>query len=458
MKKILETPKPCVKALLIATTIISLVIISSCARVQQKPQLESETEVMQKGNTEITEIDKAHSGENGQSKTQEDPGIAIEDNNGTETDGSKEQDFVDLDLLRQLEEKFILEDAFSGISFEKPVDLQNANDGSGRLFIVEQAGKIFSLTELNPSQKELFLDISGRVSSGGEKGLLGLAFHPEFKDNGIFYVNYTTRNSTVISSFRTGASGEDADVESEDIILTIAQPFSNHNGGQIAFGPGDGYLYIATGDGGGAGDPEGNGQDLKTLLGKILRIDINGQENGLKYAIPSDNPFKANQQGYREEIYAYGLRNPWRFSFDPLTGFLWAADVGQNKVEEINIIENGKNYGWNIMEGSYCFNPPSGCDPGGLKLPLYEYEHPLGKSVTGGYVYYGAIEVLRGMYIYGDFVSGYIWGLAYAGDGQVNNFTLAKTGLNISSFGIDERNELYAAAFDGKIYRLSIPY
>ena len=450
MKNVLISAK--LLALLAAIIVICFVLLPSCAGVQQKPQIAEEPETLQENGSEIS------AGEKDLSKLQDkDPGIAAEDKDGTETPEGKEQNYLDLDLLSLLEEKFILEDAFSGISFERPVDLQNANDGSGRLFVVEQQGKIFSLSVGNPSQKELFLDISDRVSSGGEKGLLGLAFSPEFKDNGIFYVNYTNRDSTVISSFNASPADSVADASSEDIILTIAQPFSNHNGGQIAFGPGDGYLYIATGDGGGAGDPEGNSQDLKTLLGKILRIDINREEKGLKYAIPSGNAFKSDSQGHREEIYAYGLRNPWRFSFDPFSGLLWAADVGQSKIEEINIIENGKNYGWNIMEGSYCFNPPSGCDPEGLELPVYEYEHPLGKSITGGYVYYGDIEVMRGLYIYGDFVTGYIWGLAYSGDGQVNNFTLAKTGLNISSFGVDEENELYIAAFDGKIYRLSLP-
>jgi glucose/arabinose dehydrogenase len=444
--------------LLIAIIFICFVLLPSCAGVQQKPQIETKSETSQKNGSEITEVEEIYSGEKDLSKSQDkDPGIAAEDEDGTETRDDKEQVHLDLDLLSQLEEKFILEDAFNGISFEKPVDLQNANDGSGRLFVVEQQGKIFSVSAGNASKKELFLDISDRVSSGGEKGLLGLAFSPEFKDNGIFYVNYTNRNSTVISSFKASPEGGASDAGNEDIILTIAQPFSNHNGGQIVFGPDDGYLYISTGDGGGAGDPEENSQDLKTLLGKILRIDINNKEQGLKYAIPSGNAFKSNSEGYREEIYAYGLRNPWRFSFDPFSGLLWAADVGQSKIEEINIIKNGKNYGWNIMEGSYCFSPATGCNPEGLELPVYEYEHPLGKSVTGGYVYYGDIEVLSGLYIYGDFVSGYIWGLAYTEDGQIYNFTLAKTGLNISSFGVDEEKELYIAAFDGKIYRLYLP-
>ncbi|MBM3700667.1 MAG: PQQ-dependent sugar dehydrogenase [Actinobacteria bacterium] len=454
MKNILISAK--LAALFAAIIIICFLLLPACAKVQQKPIIEAGAEKLQQNGSGITEDKEITDGQKDLQKSQDkDNGIPSGDKDGSFTPEGKEQVFFDLDALSQLEEKFLLEDAFSGISFERPVDLQNANDGSKRLFVVEQQGRIYSINTDSPSQKELFLDITNRVSSGGEKGLLGLAFSPEFKDNGIFYVNYTNKNSTVISSFKTSPAGAVADAGSEDIILTIAQPFSNHNGGQIAFGPGDGYLYIATGDGGGAGDPGGNSQNLKNLLGKILRIDVDIQESGLKYAIPPDNAFKSNSQGYREEIYAYGLRNPWRFSFDPFSGLLWAADVGQAKIEEINIIENGKNYGWNIMEGSYCYNPPSGCDPEGLEFPVYEYEHPIGKSITGGYVYYGNIEVLRGLYIYADFVSGYIWGLTYQGDGNVNNFTLAKTGLNVSSFGIDEKNELYIAAFDGKIYRLS---
>ncbi|MBN1298156.1 MAG: PQQ-dependent sugar dehydrogenase [Actinobacteria bacterium] len=431
---------------------ICFILLPSCSPLQKKPQIKQD----EKKVSEANQVEnKSPDAENGEEKGNEN--IA----GGAEKIGASGQNgdiiSLDLELIGKLEEKFILKDAFNGIEFEKPVDLQNPNDGSKRLFIVEQKGKIFTISANNPSKKELFLDISDRVSSGGEKGLLGLAFDPEFKDNGLIYVNYTNVESTVISRFKTSLAGILADAESEDIILSIPQPFSNHNGGQIAFGPDDGYLYISTGDGGGSGDPGGNGQDLKSLLGKILRIDVKNKEGGLNYAIPSGNIFKANKQDYREEIYAYGLRNPWRFSFDLRTGSLWAADVGQNKVEEINIIENGKNYGWNIMEGSYCFNPPSGCNPEGLELPVYEYEHPLGKSITGGYVYYGDIEALRGLYIYADFVTGYIWGLAYAEGGSIINFTLLKSGLNISTFGVDEENELYIAAFDGKIYKIFLP-
>lgn len=365
-----------------------------------------------------------------------------------------------LDKIKLLEKQFVVKDAFTGLTFKNPLDLQNAGDGSGRIFVVEQSGRIFIIANETDKKASQFLDLSGRIDdSGNEEGLLGLAFHPDFKNNGWFFVNYTGSNSTVISRFTVNPQDSDiADPGSEEIILTFSQPFSNHNGGKLAFNPKDGYLYIGTGDGGGAGDPQGNGQNLKTLLGKILRIDIDKKDPGLNYSIPPDNPFKGNSESFREEIYAYGLRNPWRFSFDSATNLLWAADVGQNKIEEIDIIQKGKNYGWNIMEGSYCYNPPSGCNAQGLELPLYEYQHPLGESITGGYVYNGeALPVLKGMYIYGDFVTGYIWALAYNESQDIQNFTLSKTDLNISSFGVDEKQELYLTAFDGKIYQLGMP-
>jgi glucose/arabinose dehydrogenase len=239
------------------------------------------------------------------------------------------------------------------------------------------------------------------------------------------------------------------------VILSFDQPYSNHNGGHLEFGP-DGYLYIATGDGGSGGDPLGHAQNRQTFHGNILRIDIDSRGPQGSYAIPPDNPFAGNSEGYLEEIYAYGLRNPWRFSFDPLTGLLWAGDVGQNAVEEINIIEKGKNYGWNIMEGSQCFNPPTGCDSTGLAMPVYEYLHPLGRSITGGYVYRGSeLPLLEGAYVYADFVSGLIWALWYQ-EGEVQtNYTIADTNLMISSFGEDDNHELYFTAFDGRVYKLT---
>ncbi|MDD3520923.1 MAG: PQQ-dependent sugar dehydrogenase [Actinomycetota bacterium] len=367
---------------------------------------------------------------------------------------------IDLKNLEDLENSFIVNNVFPSISFARPLEFQNAGDGSGRIFIVEQAGRILVITGKDANKADVFLDLKERVDdNGNEKGLLGLAFHPDFKENGQFFVNYTTENSTIVSRFLVSADNPDeAEPDSEEIIITFAQPYANHNGGKLAFSPVDRYLYIATGDGGGAGDPDKNSQNLGTLLGKILRIDIDNKESGLNYSIPRDNPFKGNREGYREEIYAYGLRNPWKFSFDSITGTLWAADVGQNKTEEIDIIQKGKNYGWNIMEGSYCYDPPEGCNPEGLELPVYEYQHPLGESITGGYVYNGeALDLLKGVYIYADFITGHIWGLVYTEGQAVSNFTLAKTDANISSFGTDENQELYFTAFDGRIYNLTLP-
>ncbi|MHB9029111.1 MAG: PQQ-dependent sugar dehydrogenase, partial [Candidatus Latescibacterota bacterium] len=302
------------------------------------------------------------------------------------------------------------------------------------------------------------LDITDRVDShGNEMGLLGLAFHPDFESNGYFFVDYTAANPmrTVISRFTVSRSNPDsADPRSEFFILEIPQPFENHNGGQIVFGP-DRYLYIALGDGGSGGDPNGNGQNRASLLGKILRIDVNHPGATARYGIPADNPFAGNTNGYRPEIYAFGLRNPWRFSFDTVTGQLWAADVGQNKWEEVNLIEKGGNYGWNTMEGKHCFTS-STCDTTGLRLPVIEYDRSLGSSITGGFVYRGKkAPEFFGAYIYADYVSGRIWKLMYSRESGPINELLLDTSLFISSFGVDADQELYLCAFDGKIYRFS---
>ncbi len=372
---------------------------------------------------------------------------------GAEEDSSTE---TDLEKLASMEGNFQAVNAFPGLSFQRPLGFYVPDDGSGRVFIVEQAGKI--LTIFPDGGSSVFLDIRDRVDDGGnEMGLLGLAFHPGFSENGLFYLNYTGPEGTVISEYNISTRDpEKADPGSEEILLTFSQPYSNHNGGQLAFGP-DGYLYIGTGDGGSAGDPGNNGQDRTTLLGNILRIDINRDQNGFSYSIPGDNPFIGNDRGFRQEIFAYGLRNPWRFSFDPASGRLWAADVGQDQIEEIDIIEKGQNYGWNIMEGSQCYEPPSDCDTRGLVLPVYEYDHSRGSSITGGYVYHGErLPLLEGIYVYADFVSGNIWGLAYTPQGTTRNFILAETNLNISSFGVDADGELYFTAFDGNIYLLNV--
>ncbi len=342
-----------------------------------------------------------------------------------------------------------IEVAFANLRFTRPVDLQHADDGSDRLFVVEQAG-VIQVFANDPSvaSASVFLDIEDRVrDSGNEEGLLGLAFHPDFANNGFFYVDYTASNPsrTVIARYQVDPNDPNrADRNSEVIVLETGQPAGNHNGGQIAFGPDD-FLYIALGDGGGSGDTFGNGQNRSTLLGTILRIDVDNSSNDRNYGIPADNPFVGGTQGFREEIYAYGLRNPWRFSFDPVTDLLWTGDVGQNSFEEIDIVENGGNYGWNTMEGFHCFSPTSGCDESGLALPVQEYPHNrAAKSVTGGYVYRGpGVPELIGQYIYGDFVDGRIWALEYDGQQVVQNTELLNTSLGIASFGVDENNELY---------------
>ena len=345
-----------------------------------------------------------------------------------------------------------LDDAFPGVFFTRPVDLQHAGDSSNRIFVVEQAGVIKVLGP-DRSNASVFLDIRSRVrDNGNEEGLLGLAFHPNFKNNGVFFVNYTASNPrrSVVARYTVLSSGL-ADRSSEEIVLTAPQPASNHNGGQIAFGP-DGYLYISLGDGGAAGDRYGNGQNLKSLLGAILRIDV---DNGDPYSIPDDNPFAGNATGAREEIYAYGLRNVWRFSFESDTGLLYAADVGQSALEEIDLIEAGGNYGWPIMEGTNCYRPSTNCSRQGLELPIHEYAHiGGGKSITGGYVYQGpTVPDLTGHYIYADYLDGRIWALDKGEDGQYVNELLLDTRLQISSFGVDEAGELYICAFDSRIYR-----
>ena len=317
--------------------------------------------------------------------------------------------------------------------------------------------RVFENSE-NTATSKVFLDISDRVLFGGEQGLLGLAFHPRYRQIRYFYVNYVADNPrrTIIARYSVTANDPDqADKNSELVLLEINQPFSNHKGGQLAFGN-DGYLYIGLGDGGSAGDPLGNAQNRSSLLGKILRIDVDSPSAGRNYGIPAGNPFAGNTLGYREEIYAYGLRNPWRFSFDPPTGMLWVADVGQDQREEIDLVEKGKNYGWNIMEGSLCYTPPTGCNQIGLELPVWEYGRDEGISVIGGFVYRGStLAGLYGAYVYGDYGSGKIWTLRYDGTGAFVNTLLVDTALSITSFGLDENNELYFTAFDGKIHKLN---
>ena len=354
--------------------------------------------------------------------------------------------------------KYKAASAFPSLSFTRPVDLQHAGDNTNRLFVVEQEGIISVFpNQSNVSSKKTFLDLREKVDdTGNEEGLLGLAFHPNYETNGYFYVNYTTPDqTTVISRFKVSTGNVDqADPNSEYKILEFDQPYSNHNGGQVSFGP-DGFLYIAVGDGGSGGDPQGNGQSRATLLGKILRINVDQEADGNKYAIPADNPYATNTSGYRKEIYAYGLRNPWRFSFDADNGRLWTGDVGQNAYEEIDIIVKGGNYGWKIMEGNHCYSPSSGCTQTGLIKPIWEYPRDQGISVTGGFVYRGpTLTELTGKYIYADFGSARVWALDHSNMSRPVNTEILKADFNISSFGIDQNNELYLCAFDSKIYKL----
>lgn len=329
-----------------------------------------------------------------------------------------------------------------------PVDIQSARDGSNRLFVVEQSGRI-RIVSNGQLRNQPFLDIRDRVLSGGERGLLGLAFPSGFSQSGRFYVNYTGAGGhTVISMFTVTSNADVADANSEVVLLTINQPYANHNGGQLQFG--NGGLYIAVGDGGSSGDPNNYGQSLNTLLGKILRVDVESQPGTLK--IPGNNPFVSTPNA-RGEIWAYGLRNPWRFSFDRETGQMWIADVGQNQFEEVNRVSGssaGVNYGWRRMEGLQCYDP--GCNQSGLTLPVSVYSHAEGCSVTGGYVYRGSqFPGLRGTYIYGDFCSGRIWGI----NQQNQNRLLLDSNLGITTFGQGEAGELYVAdAGSGSIYRI----
>ncbi len=347
------------------------------------------------------------------------------------------------------------EPVVTGLS--SPVDITYAGDGSGRLFIILQGGRIVifdGVQILSPP----FLDITSLVSSGGERGLLGAAFHPNYGGNGFFYVSYTdSAGDSVIARYSESLDPNRADSTSGVILLTIPQPFSNHNGGQLHFGP-DGYLYIGIGDGGSGGDPQNNGQDLGTLLGKIIRIDV---DSGLPFTVPPDNPF-VGIVGAREEIWSYGLRNPWRFSFDRLTGDMFIGDVGQGSWEEVDFqpanSTGGENYGWRLMEGNSCFNPAINCNNGTLTLPILVYDHSVGCSVTGGYLYRGSKNPnLNGLYLYGDFCSGLIWGAQEDGLGGWNTTVLLDTNFSISTFGEDESGEIYFAhlsATDGAIYQV----
>jgi glucose/arabinose dehydrogenase len=340
----------------------------------------------------------------------------------------------------------------------RPVDLAEPKDVPGNLFVVEQAG-VIRIIQDGVVLPEPFLDIRDRVGSGGnEQGLLGIAFHPQFIKNGYFFVDYTDKQgNTVIARFlgvMEGNSYLKADPISESILLRVEQPYANHNGGRLIFGP-DGYLWIGLGDGGNQGDPNGNGQSSQTLLGKILRIDV---DNGSPYVIPPDNPY-ANGGGL-PEIWAIGLRNPWRFSFDRITGDLFIGDVGQNSWEEIDRLPSGfisapVNFGWNRREGSHSYSDQANANTTGLTEPIFDYGHDSGCSVTGGFVYRGKdLPDFQGVYLFGDYCSGLIWGLVPNDANSWDTKILFSSGYNISSFAEDEKGEIYLLDLNGSIYRL----
>jgi glucose/arabinose dehydrogenase len=342
----------------------------------------------------------------------------------------------------------------SGLS--NPLYLTTAPGDASRLFIVEQTGAIRIIKDGNLLPTP-FLDISHKITSGGEQGLLGLAFDPDYAATGKFVVHYTDpAGDTHLSVYTVSSDPDVADATSEQVILTADQPYDNHNGGQILFGP-DGFLYMGLGDGGSANDPEGRAQNLGDLLGSILRLDLHG---AAPYAVPPDNPF-VGQAGVQPEVWSYGLRNPWRFSFDRATGDLYIADVGQNQYEEVDVAPasagNGKglNYGWNIMEGAHCLNGGT-CDTVGLVPPDFEYAHDQGCSITGGYVYRGAaIPALQGLYFFADYCQGWVRSFRYQ-EGQATELTdwpTLRPGGSITSFGEDGAGELYVIVQSGSVFK-----
>jgi glucose/arabinose dehydrogenase len=351
---------------------------------------------------------------------------------------------------------FSLQPIVSGLS--SPLGLEQPNDGSGRLFVVQQGGTI-RIIQNGAVQPQPFLDISSKIATGGEMGLLGMSFHPGFQLNRKFYVNYVRSVSgqiqSVIAEYLASAGNANfSDPATERILLTVNQVgnFNNHKAGQLAFGP-DGLLYFGLGDGGSGGDPFGNGQNKSTLLGKMMRINVDTTSPGLQYGIPPDNPFVSG--GGLPEIWAYGFRNPWRFSFDRTTGRLFVADVGQDMFEEIDLVQKGGNFGWNTMEGLHCFSPSSGCNQSGLILPIIEYNHSEGNAVIGGFVYHGSIiPALQGIYLFADFGTGKIWELQETSPNNWTRTLLTTTGFNISSFGQDQAGELYVIDLAGRVLRI----
>ena len=356
----------------------------------------------------------------------------------------------------------VIEPVFTQLSFSSPVAMMQSPGDDTRWYVVEQRGivRVFD-HDVNVASSSVYLDIDSRVdSSANEAGLLGMAFHPDFQNNGQVFLSYTRGGplTSVVSRFTVDPNSGLPDPASEFIVLTVPQPFGNHNGGNLAFGPG-GNLYIGFGDGGGGGDPEENGQDTHNILGAIVRVDVDGAP---PYAIPIDNPFATNSQcmaGFGTmdcpEIYAWGLRNPWRFSFDLQNGDLWVADVGQGSWEEVDRVGLGLNYGWDEREGAHCFEPANGCSLNNVD-PITEYDHSVGQSITGGYVYRGSrIPALQGIYIFGDFVSGRIWGIPADSEQGVVADELMHTSLGISSFAQSPDGEIYVIDYGaGEIHQI----
>ena len=340
---------------------------------------------------------------------------------------------------------------FPALTFEQPIGAV-AVPSDNAWWILEKGGTIRRVDESLPDLATTVADLSDRVESGSsEAGLLGLAFHPDFAQNGRVYVSYTAPGApltSVVARYTSSDGGRTLDPTSETIVLTLDQPYANHNGGHVLFGP-DGMLYVGFGDGGSGGDPQGNAQNTGSLLGKILRLDVDG---AAPYAIPPDNPFAVG--GGRAEVWAFGLRNPWRFHFDRATGTLWAADVGQDAWEEIDIIEAGRNYGWNVREGAHCYNQ-STCETAGLTDPVAEYGRDGGCSITGGYVYRGTTVPLAGAYLFGDFCSGNLWALARTADGGYQSHLIADTALNIASFAENDHGELLIVDMQGTLHGLT---
>lgn len=352
-----------------------------------------------------------------------------------------------------------LERCFPQLQFKRPVFLTGAGDGTDRIFVVEQHGRIHVFAnEDDPEKTTIFLDISDEVSrKGNEEGLIGLAFHPDYAQNGFFYVHYSSSVQDevgIVARYKVSDGDPNvADRESRMVVLEQPQPWRNHNGGMLGFGP-DGFLYVSFGDGGSGGDPKGNGQNLSTWLGAILRIDVDRKESGRAYAIPKDNPF-VDMKDAAPEIWAFGLRNVWRFGFDRANGDLWAGDVGQHKWEEVDIIERGGNYGWKRFEGDASFNKRTKLSHGRHIAPVAVYPRKDGISITGGYVYRGKrFPSLVGSYLYADYVTGNIWRIDRNNQGGYDNRLASRSGRTIASFGEDDNGEVFSMAFDGALYRI----